>query len=890
VIDRGWDLYRAGRIDDATSRFEDALACDPASIGARVGLAYAALRNQREEVARQLFEDVLADHPDVVDAYIGLGWLAWRGGHAQAAFEAATAALRLDPTSTDARALLEQVQEVSPQTPPPVERPEWVRPDAVEYPARTSGDRFEIRTPAGWRPFYMNGVNLGAALPGKHPSQFPDSLVYAEWIAEMAAMGANTVRLYTIHPPGFYQALYQHNLVHPEQAVWLVHGVWTELPPRHNYLNPVWEGEFFAEMHRVVDVLHGRTDLAHRSGHASGTYTADVSNWTLAYIIGREWEPFSVETFNRRHPGYTEWRGRYLRVRAGTPMDAWLAKACEEIIAYEMDAYSEQRPVAYTNWPTLDPLRHPTETTVPEEMRIRTALGERVEVRPREYDNDLVSVSAFLVEATEEFPAGHFASYHAYPYYPDFMVLDPEYGESTSPFGPSNYYGYLRDLKRLHPGMPVVIAEYGVPASVGIAHLQPQGWHHGGHSEAAMAKIDERLTREIAAAGMAGGILFAWIDEWFKKNWIVIDFEIPPDRNRLWLNRLDAEQQYGIFAMEPGSGPQGDDTRERLAAWEAVPPTHVGAGMSLRAVADEGYLWLLYEARGATSPSPELMVGFDIVDPSAGDFRWPDRVGPRLPMGLEFVLRVTDDEARLLADPPYNPFRLQSVRNAIDSPTRTPPLRPADTNGGSGWSSPPRGLFSGRLEQRYAHPYVPEANSDGRYDSLRVITNRARFTRASDEYLALGYDRGILPAGPLPDGLWERLPATNAVEIRIPWTLLNITDPSQRRVLLDTYPAHRSHRPPPGGYATLEVADIGVVVITADTEGSWRTLPAAGAADPSEGVARFSWPTWEQPRWRARRRPVFEAMRRTFEDLRPTVVLTPSVGRRVGDGAGGGER
>jgi hypothetical protein len=184
---------------------------------------------------------------------------------------------------------------------------------------------------------------------------------------------------------------------------------------------------------------------------------------------------------------------------------------------------------------------------------------------------------------------------------------------------------------------------------------------------------------------------------------------------------------------------------------------------------------------------------------------------------------------------------------------------------------------------------VPEANSDGRYDSLRVITNRPRFTRGSDEYLAFGYDRGILPAGSLPDGMWEWLPAQNVVELRIPWTLLNVTDPSQRRVLYDTYPAHRGHRPPPGGYGSVTVPDIGLLAITSATDGSWRSLSAAGTSQPSDGVARFSWPTWEVPQWRARRRPVFEAMRRTFDDLRAPVVQIPSVERRAGDGAGGGE-
>ena len=48
-----------------------------------------------------------------------------------------------------------------------------------------------------------------------------------------------------------------------------------------------------------------------------------------------------------------------------------------------------------------------------------------------------------------------------------------------------------------------------------------------GTMSGSMAAIDARLTREIREAGAAGWILFAWLDEWFKKNWIVIEYEIP---------------------------------------------------------------------------------------------------------------------------------------------------------------------------------------------------------------------------------------------------------------------------------------------------------------------------------------------------------------------------
>ena len=116
-------------------------------------------------------------------------------------------------------------------------------------------------------------------------------------------------------------------------------------------------------------------------------------------------------------------------------MDAWTARATEHLVAYETETYRARRPVAYTNWPTLDPLAHPTETTVDEEMAIRRARGETPRVREREYDNDALALDAALVTPTSRLPAGYFASFHAYPYYPDFMLLGDAYQASASTLG-----------------------------------------------------------------------------------------------------------------------------------------------------------------------------------------------------------------------------------------------------------------------------------------------------------------------------------------------------------------------------------------------------------------------------------------------------------------------
>src|SRR2546426_10975561 len=83
---------------------------------------------------------------------------------------------------------------------------------------------------------------------------------------------------------------------------------------------------------------------------------------------------------------------------------------------------------------------------------------------------------------------------------------------------------------------PLLIAEYGVPSSRGISHLQADGMGHGGHDERAMADIDARLTREGRTAGAAGGGLCARRGGWVKRTGVGSAVGVPGVRGRRGAN------------------------------------------------------------------------------------------------------------------------------------------------------------------------------------------------------------------------------------------------------------------------------------------------------------------------------------------------------------------
>jgi hypothetical protein len=173
------------------------------------------------------------------------------------------------------------------------------------------------------------------------------------------------------------------------------------------------------------------------------------------------------------------------------------------------------------------------------------------------------------------------------------------------------------------------------------------------------------------------------------------------------------------------------------------------------------------------------------------------------------------DSAQLVADSASNPFRFIPVGGKVASKQQR--------------------------HMRFNRPYRTRANADGAYSPLWVIVNRQKYTRTGTELPAMGYDRGILPV--------ERSDST--IEVRIPWGLLNFTDPSSKRVLQDGATLRTE-------FGTIVVDDIRLV-LAVSRDGQWQ-----------QTAGSYKLESWEEPGYRARKRPVFDVMRDLFDTLAPT--------------------
>lgn len=585
--------------------------------------------------------------------------------------------------------------------------PKAVRVHGLSVVAQSDASGFRLHATSGDKSF-LTGVNLGSTTPLHQPGEvgtIPPSQ-YAEWLGAMGARGVRVVRIYTLPSPGFYDELRIYNLAHPTAPIYLMQGVYL---PDESYIDPgrtLYDRKisqaFSRELHDVSDAVHGDLTRAPAPGRAGGHYTADVSRWLAGWIVGVEWDPQGVTRTDRLEKNAPYHPGTYFVAQpTSTPTERWIASKMDQLAGWEVRRGTSE-PIAFANWPTADPLKHPTE--------------------PLAYE-DSISVDANHVLPTASWPGGTFASFHAYPYYPDFQRYEPAIQHERWNGHDDPYAGYLVELKRHYAShMPLLITEFGVPSSLGTAHFGALGRGQGAHSEQDALAIDADLMRMIQAKGMGGAFVFEWEDEWFKKTWNTVEHQ-QPDRRQLWHDPLTNEQWFGLVATDPDPIPD--------AAAETTPTS--GPFHYVYVWADAS--WVHLEVTTSAASDRPFTINADVLPGSDGpDYRI--EVDPAGGTARAYVRRALD------------PVRLD---------TQASPYVPDET---SPW-----------------HPFRLITN---RSHVVKGTTHPSEFQEVGD--LREGsWD----PRDPQYNSLstWQVDAAHSTVRLRIPWSMLGLADPSSHLAL-----------------------------------------------------------------------------------------------------------
>ena len=581
-----------------------------------------------------------------------------------------------------------------------------------------------------YKPLFIKGINLGSGTPGYWPGEINSSITpdqYERWIKRMRDAGFNTLRVYTLHPPVFYQKLAEYNEANPNNPIYLFQGIWLA---EDEYTNDSIAFDlhnktagFDNEILDVIDCIHGNRSIAQRVGKAFGDYKIDISRWVIGYIAGREVYGNEVNYTNNHYSTEKAYSGLALSASGVNPSEAWLTERLDKLITYERNIYHNERPVSFSNWPTLDPISHTGEVS-------------KIE--------DMASIDLNNIDVSKA-PAGYFASYHAYPYYPNFISKDTAYLHEKDDVGLNSYMAYLKALKSHYSNVPVIIAEFGASTSLGIARYAQNGIHHGGLTEAQQGAADVRMLHNIHDSNCGGGMMFLWFDTWFKSIWITEPFEskgfsfgpITYDTRQLWHNRCSPEQNFGLISFEP--------LEQHVYNKYHLDNTNSFID-EISAVKDFQYFYVDIALKEVINLQDTLWVAFDTYRQDLGESVLPNKTS--IINRSEFLLQIpfNKDSAYLFVTQKYNLYGLSN--NFMFADTALQKFKSMPTNG-EPW-----------LLERWRNS-LTESQDIGKI-SMRNI-NELSWVNAQDN-----------------DGIIRN---TRKVRIRIPWSLLYVSDPTRLEVV-----------------------------------------------------------------------------------------------------------
>lgn len=632
-------------------------------------------------------------------------------------------------------------------------------PDApVTTFVKADQERIYLNTGSGYEAFEIKGVNMGSGEPGQWSTDFAiDKDTYLRWFRQIQQMGANTLRIYTVQNDTFYNAFYEYNKDN-DNPLWLIHGVWVNDYIQNSHRDAYDEAfydTFLADCKTVVDVLHGnrKISLGRMASAGSGTYKHNVSQWVIGYILGVEWEDVTVVYTDEKYgdnENYNHYSGKYMYTSPeATPFEAMLARVGDKMIQYESERYKQQRLVAFSNWPTTDPFDYPEQIT--------------------RYFMKCAKVDAEHIKTTERFLSGQFASYHVYPYYPDYL----NYVENWSSLGITDLTGFTTDdgalntykaylsLLTAHHTMPVVISEFGVSTGRGMAQKDfNTGRNQGNMSESQQGQALIDCYYDIRDTGCAGCCVFTWQDEWFKRTWNTM-YAVNLKRTPYWSDYQTNEQYFGLLSFDPGQersvcyvdGDVSEWTREDVV-WDR------GDGR-VSVKYDEKFLYFLVYKQDLRFGEETLYLPIDTT-PKSGSSDC-ENYGLRFDRAADFVIVLDgEDNSRLQVQERYEALRSTYAQNVYDF-------------------------------DNYVQGNVPDADSPLFVNIDMILQTATPLLYNDNTATAEVFETGKLTCGNANpesgdfDSLADFICAGDYIELKLPWQLLNFADPSRMTIHDDYY-------------------------------------------------------------------------------------------------------
>jgi len=332
-----------------------------------------------------------------------------------------------------------------------------------------------------------------------------------------------------------------------------------------------------------------------------------------------------------------------------------------------------------------------------------------------------------------------------------------DYGDILINTDPETVYGgYVHFLTQLHQ-MPLVVS-------------------YGFSSSRTSDKPEEPLTeqeqgaelvayyQDFMEAGCQGTVIANWQDNWSRTTWHTM-YAVDEESQQNWYDVQTINNCYGLLAFDPGKEASVCTVDGSPEEWSQEDIVLAAGGRTLSARYDLAYLYLMI--RGADFRTP-LMIPFDVTPKSGGTS--VEGKAPRFERFADFVLELDGEEnSRLLVHKRYDAAHMAFEKKI---------------SGQNAFYAVPDSYSNqfGPIRHVFRNPLDPDAGLKDMEIEERAIFNRYG-VRETGKLRHGNAD----PASPSYDSLADFCYGADCVEIRIPWQLLNFSNPSEMKIHDDYY-------------------------------------------------------------------------------------------------------
>lgn len=590
----------------------------------------------------------------------------------------------------------------------------------------------------------IKGVDITASIPGKYATDYAlKEEDYLKWFKQIQDMGANTLRVYNLMDDDFYNAFYEFNMQN-SQKLYLLQGIQVTDEANENEESAAAEdflGQLIKDGKDAVDIIHGKK-IRLLDGDS---YFNDVSPWVIGYLVGTEWNEDTIAYTDHSYAYTNAYDGMYFKTTEdSTNFEAILAKVMDEITKYESNRYHTQRIIGFVNAPNTDFLEY------------KVVYAKQL----KKY----VYIDAEHVRPTEKLESGYYAGYRMYEYCDDFVdyLADDQKLELSAILPKINrnasYGGYFDLLHEYHT-MPVLITGYGFSTARGqiVYDREPI-------TEKEQGEKLVQIWEDAKEAKLNGVFISTWQDNWERRSWNTTYSKII-NTGYQWHDIQTDAVNYGVLEFVPEETVCYIDGN--IKEWQNNIPLIGNDGIELYINYDSECLYIMAKGDEIRAGNP-FYIPIDLAD-DIGNVYFEEK-GLTFSSDADFVICIDGiSRSYVMVNERYDStyMNFNSEINGIDpfvnKPHNGPDFKVVT-------------MAVNIIDIFNEDTYMKKINEGS------IIKNIA-----SVETGKLRYGNGN-PSATNYDSLADYHFGNNCVEIRIPWMLLNVADPTEMEVHQDYYP------------------------------------------------------------------------------------------------------